>query len=403
MSQMRTWLGVLLVLVGCGKGEMPPGSAIHGTPIPGCRLDSEPTREQLAAVYALWPQDIVGGEPYGDVDAMSLATLDRGVIDLQSRPCCDFPLRHLGYAWQCNMFRTREDVAMAIVNADGWQAADREKRNAIATSVSPILADVLAEQPEAWNPYKPFRRPVIEALPDGGVKLTRWVRISDGGGMNAPVISYALREDTIAPTGTHASKELERYTASHVGYADPEVLASCDSTKPPAKEWIYAELLEARRATRGLSDRLIIEHVYEDVWVARERIYEGAPRTLQYFRRCKVFADRVAVVPPILEARGWATADLAKRVALATEIDAFVYRPLATPDADWPEAHPFVAPTSQANADGSVLLSRWTLGGLDNDVPANLYARIDTVYSATGTIVQPWKMHDSFGMYSKRR
>jgi hypothetical protein len=168
------------------------------------------------------------------------------------------------------------------------------------------------------------------------------------------------------------------------------VLASCDPTKPPTRDWIYAELVDARRAYRGLSDRMIIENVYEDVWVASERTYGGAPRTLQYFRRCKVFQDGVAVVPSILEARGWTTADPAKRIALATEIDAFVYCPLATPDADWPEAHPFVVPASQANADGSVVLSRWTLGGLDNDVPANLYA-------------QPWRMHDSFGMYSKRR
>jgi hypothetical protein len=402
---MRTWLVVLLVLVGCRKGEMPRGSAINGTPIPGCWLDSEPTREQLGAVYNRWPQDIAGGgrDPYGDVRAMSLSELDRGVIELQSRPCCDFPLRHLGYAWHCNMFRRREDVAMAIVNADGWQTADRKKRIEIATSVSPILANDLTEQPEDWNPYKPFRLRAVEALPDGGVKVTRWVLISDGGGSGGPMYSYALQEDTISPTATHASKELERYTTSHIGYADPKVLASCDPTRPPTKEWIYAELVDARRAYRGLADKLIIEHVYEDVWVASESVYEGAPRTLQYFRRCKVFEDRVAVVPSILETRGWTTADPAKRIALATEIDAFVYRPLATPDADWPEAHPFVAPTSQANADGSVLLSRWTLGGLDNDVPTNLYARIDTVYSATGTIVQPWKMHDSFGMYSKRR
>lgn len=401
---MRTWLVVLLVLVGCSKGEMPQGSAINGTPIPGCWLDSEPTREQLGAVYNRWPQDIAGGggAPYDDVRAMSLSKLERGVIELQSHPCCDFPLLHLGYAWHCNMFRTREDVAMAIVNADGWQTADRKKRIEIATSVSPILADVLTEQPETWNPYKPFRLPAVEALPEGGVKLTRWVRISDGGGMRAPMVSYALQEDTIAPTGSHARKELERYPTSYVGYADPKVLASCDPTKPPTKEWIYAELVDARRANRGLSDRLIIENVYEDVWVARDSSYPMLA-ALGYFRRCKVFEDRVAVVPSILEARGWAKADPAKRIALATEIDAFVYRPLATPDADWPEAHPFVVPTSQANADGSVLLSRWTLGGLDNDVPANLYARIDTVYSATGTIVQPWKMHDSFGMYSKRR
>lgn len=261
---------------------------------------------------------------------------------------------------------------------------------------------MLTEQPEAWNPYKPFQLPAVEALPDGGVKLTRWVRISDGGGMGGPMVSYALQEDTIAPTGSHASKELERYATSHVGYADPKVLASCDPTKPPTKEWIYAELVDTGRANRALLDRFTIENVYEDVWVARDSSYPMLA-ALGYFRRCKVFKDRVAVVPSILEGRGWAKADPAKRIALATEIDAFAYRPLATPDADWPEAHPFVVPTSQANADGSVLLSRWTLGGLDNDVPANLYARIDTVYSATGTIVQPWKMHDSFGMYSKRR
>lgn len=399
MSQMRTWLVVLLVLVGCSNGEMP-----NGTPIPGCWLSGQPTVEQLGAVYNRWPEDIAGGGPdaYGNVRAMSLVELDRGVIELQSQPCCDFGLGHLGYAWHCNMFRTREDVAMAIVNADGWQTADRKKRIEIATSVSPILANDLTEQPDDWNPYKPFRLRAVEELPDGGVKVTRWVLISDGGGFSGPMYSYALQEDTISPTGTHAKKELERYPTSHIGYADPKVLASCDPTRPPTKEWIYAELVDARRANRGLSDRLIIENVYEDVWVARDSSYPMLA-ALGYFRRCKVFEDRVAVVPSILEARGWTTADPAKRIALATEIDAFVYRPLATPDADWPEAHPFVAPTSQANADGSVLLSRWTLGGLDNDVPTNLYARIDTVYSATGTIVQPWKMHDSFGMYSKRR
>jgi hypothetical protein len=127
MSRMGAWQVVLLILVGCGKGEMPQESAINGTPIPGCSMDREPTLEQLRAVYNRWPHDTVD-DAYGEASAMSLSELDGGVIDLQSRPCCDFPLRHLGYqlARRIDLIAVAREVRGNVVVAGGPVEATRD-------------------------------------------------------------------------------------------------------------------------------------------------------------------------------------------------------------------------------------------------------------------------------------
>ena len=422
---MRTWVLVVVVVVGCSKGEkaresgaqgsgelLPPvkpavDMGAHeeviaaGTPIPGCSSNDAVTREQLAAVYRKWPKRswiASDDEP----EAVSLHAFAVGVVELQSQPGPDALMERLAYAWHCKLYPNKRSLEQELAADRGWLTADAGKRIEIAKALDPFFVDVLAMAPQNWNPYKPFRSPTAEATGDGGVKLTRWVRITEGGGFGGPRHSYALQEDTIAPTAWHTTKELERYRASNIGYSDPKVLASCDATKPPTKEWIYAQLLDTQRATRGLKDSLIVEHVYEDVWVARDPSF-GGQYTRAYFRHCKMFNDRVAVAPAILHDRGWASADAARRVELAEETDTFVYRALLVPDGDWPSRHPFVRPTSRANPDGSVTLSRWVLGRGGNDVPENLYEHIDTVYSAAGVIVKPSTMHDSFGMYSDRR
>lgn len=422
MSQMRTWVLVVVVVVGCSKGEKAPGSAsvetrsedarmspvlvptppvAEGTPIPGCSSDAGLTREQLAPVYHAWKKDPYGSL-YDDVQAMSLVTLTGGVIELQSHPCCDIPLGHIGYAWHCKLYPNKRSLEQELATDRGWLTAEVAKRIEIATALDPFFADVVATKPPNWNPYKLFASPIAEATRDGGVKLTRWVRITEGGGFGGPRHSYALQEDTIAPTAWHTTKELERYRATNNGYADPKVLTSCNPAKPPTKEWIHAMVVDTQPYHRVSFRSLLIEHVYEDVWLAMDA--SSAPtRSLAYFRRCKMFNDRVAVAPAILQDRGWATANAAKRVELAEETDTFVYRALLVPDADWPSKHPFVRPTSRANPDGSVTLSRWVLGRGDNDVSENTYAHIDTVYSAAGVIIVHGVTHDSFGMYSDRR
>jgi hypothetical protein len=227
MGQMRKAL-VVAVVAACSKGASVPGSPslaeddpvpapdprvdesqqpAAATPIPGCTPDASPTLASLAAVYRAWAKRGPYDSSYNLAEAMSLNTLERGVVELTSHPCCDIPLGHLGYAWRCTFYPTRNDVARAILVADGWQ--DVDKRVELARAIEPLLVHGLDAEPTRWDKKYPFSAPEFAQQQDGSVVAVRWVQEVWCGFYCKH--EYVKQQIAFKADASIVTKELDRY------------------------------------------------------------------------------------------------------------------------------------------------------------------------------------------------
>jgi hypothetical protein len=144
-----------------------------------------------------------------------------------------------------------------------------------------------------------------------------------------------------------------------------QTLADCD----PAKPLTEARALAWFRAS-GNQKHGGVTMTAEDVHLHEvgQGIYElgGAPCCdipyigVAEFFRCKVYIDDFTEpIRELLRSRGWATADAAKRVELAKQIDPLLGDSLATPPKTWDPHKSFTPPAGEAQPDCSVKLKRW--------------------------------------------
>ncbi|MBV8762539.1 MAG: hypothetical protein JO257_34965 [Deltaproteobacteria bacterium] len=303
-----------------------------------------------------------------------------GIYELGADPCCDIGHLTIAYFYACKVYSTERLAVHDLLMTRGWASATPATRVELAKVVDRVTGDPLATAPKDWNPYKPFTAPTAEAQPDGTVKLRRWVHRPNCGGQGcAP--TFAFEETLCGSNGLGSSKTTDEYSEEPKGYPDPTVLASCDPTKPPSKDYAHAVYLAAHISNFPWEDEEL-EDLGHDMWLLRPPRKSPA----QYLWHCKHAYEADELLPAVEAAEGWDKADAQKRAQLALMFDGWRHHVVTAQPATWDATHAFAPPTTTPLPDGGIRLARWYANFSDDSSALPRYYREEQEFQADGKL-----------------
>ena len=369
----------VVIVAGCGKSSKSQGSgsAAVQTVLKGCDPEKPLTEDRAKAWFRSTGHNKAEGITIDDKD-LDFGEEGQRIYELGAHPCCDIPHLTIAYFYRCKVYSDAHLALHDLVLDRGWATADPAKRVEIAKSVDSLLGDSLAAPPKTWSSYKPFTPETVEAQPDGSVKLRHWVHDANCGGQGCDPM-FVLIETTLGVDAFTSSRKIEEYREHPNGYGDPAVLAACDPTKPPTKDYAHAVFLDANITNFPWDSHELVD-LGHDMWMLRPPGHSVS----QYLWRCKHASDVSALVADVMKAEGWDTADGAKRVQIATMIDGWSHHVLDKQPAKWDAKHPFAPPTATALPEGGVKLTRWYMNYFDDQSAAPTYHHEELTYTPLG-------------------